>query len=76
MEIPDHDPKYDAMSLAEAAAIKDDPSRLIAAQGAAAELKAEALAKAEGLTGIARGLYDHSTSVAARDKRTKEQSQQ
>ena len=72
----EEDARYDALTLAEAAAIKGNPVRLIAAQGAAAVLKKEAEDKAEGLSGIAKEVYDHSSSVAARDKRTKEQSSQ
>jgi hypothetical protein len=63
------DPRYDAQMLAEAAAINASPQRLLAAQGAAQLLKEEAEAKVVDLSRIAVGLYDHPTSIAAREGR-------
>ena len=67
--ISQFDPRYDAQMLAEAAAINSDPQRLVAAQGAAQLLKEEAEAKAADLDRIAIGVYDHPSSVAAREER-------
>jgi hypothetical protein len=68
-EISKFDPRYDARTLAEAAAINANPNRLIAAQAAAEELKREAEQQVIDLTKITKKVYDHPESVRAREAR-------
>ena len=65
------DAEYDAHMLSEAAKIQADPTRLIAAQGAATRLKKEKEAEAEALGKVGKDIYDHPTSVADRENRKK-----
>lgn len=62
-------PEWDAQTLAEAAAINENPARLAAASEAAGEMIDEAEAKAQALKGIQKKLYGHPSSVAAREER-------
>ena len=68
-QISQFDARSDAQSLAEAASINSDPSRLVAAQAAAAELKAEAEAKVRDLSKITKDIYDHPSSRRDRETR-------
>ena len=68
-QISQFDARYDAQTLAEASAISADPSRLAAAESAAKQLKIEAEAKVEDLANVAGEIYDHPSSVRAREKR-------
>ncbi len=63
------DPRWDAQTLAEAAAIEADTSRLAAAQSAAEELRKEAEAQEEKLSHIAEHTYNHPSSVRDREQR-------
>ena len=63
--------EWDAQTLAEAAAINDNPARLAAASVAAGQLITEAEAKAEALKGIQTKIYNHATSEQDRAERAK-----
>ena len=64
-------PDWDAQTLAEAAAISANPSRLAAASTAAARIKEEAIAKAVEMEKIQTDVYNHPSSVKAREDRSK-----
>jgi hypothetical protein len=64
-----HNPEWDAHTLAEAAAINSDPSRLLAAQQAANSLKERKEAEVIALEKVGKKVYDHPDSAREREKR-------
>ena len=69
-QISQFDPRYDAQTLAEAAAINSSAERLAAAQAAAEDLKREAEAKVRDLGEVTKEVYDHPSSRRERETRT------
>lgn len=53
---PEHFPDFDAQTLADAAAIKADPKRLMNAKIAAAQMAEEQMTKARTMRTLARGV--------------------
>lgn len=66
---PQYDPKWDAQTLAEAAAINVNKTRLDAARRAAVGLEAEAEARLALYKGLSKHIYDHPDSEKAREDR-------
>lgn len=67
MEETMFNPEWDAQTLAEAAAINANSARLAAASAAAGQLKIDAEKKAEAFAKVGTKVYDHPTSIRARE---------